>query len=109
MAGTFKVEITEPAEKDLENILEYIVSEHSYERAQKVLQKILDAIYRLEKMPMAKGLVREVVGLGQNEYRQIVAAKHRIMFTIEEPKKKVFVVRILHVKRGPDFVKDALL
>ena len=108
MAVTFTIEITEPAERDLEDALEYIAEESSYESAKRALRKILDAIYSLDKMPMARGLVQEAVGLGPNEYRQIVAAKHRIMFTVEEVNQKVFVVRIMHVKRGPSFVKDGL-
>lgn len=108
MAVTFTVEITEPAEQDLENALEYIADHSTYEDAQKALRKILDAIYKLEKMPEARGLVQEVVHLRKNKYRQIVAAKHRIMFTIEEVTATVFVVRIIHVKRDTDFVIDAL-
>lgn len=108
MAVTFTVEITELAERDLEDALECIAENSSFESAKRSLRKILDAIYSLEKMPMAKGLVQEAVGIGANEYRQIVAAKHRIMFTIEEVNQKIFVVRIIHVKRGTDFVTDGL-
>ncbi|MGB3546539.1 MAG: hypothetical protein WBA17_06170 [Saprospiraceae bacterium] len=39
MAGKFKVEITEPAERDLEDILEYIVQEQSFKRAEVVIEK----------------------------------------------------------------------
>lgn len=68
----------------------------------------MDAIYKLEKMPSARGLVQEIIDQGKYEYRQIVAAKHRIVFTVEEQSATVFVVRIIHVKRDADFVIDAL-
>lgn len=108
MAVTFTVEITEPAERDLEHALDYIMEQSSSESAKRVLHKILDAIYQLERMPQARSLVQETIGVGGNEYRQVVAARHRIMFTVEEVNATVYVVRIIHVKRRPDFVVDAL-
>lgn len=108
MAVTFTVEITELAEQDLEDALEYIADNSSYESAKKALRKILDAIYKLEKMPSAYSRVQEIIGFGRHEYRQIIAAKHRIMFTVEEVNTTVYVVRIIHVKRDPDFVINAL-
>ena len=51
MASTYQVIITEPAEKDLEELLEYIIEKSSHQSATKVKRSILDAIGALAKMP----------------------------------------------------------
>ncbi len=109
MAITYQVIITEPAEKDLEELLEYIVEKSSYQSAAKVKRSILDAIAALAEMPERHGPIKEVEQGKNIIYRRVIInKKYRIMYRIEETDKDVYVVRILHEKRGPDFVKNAL-
>lgn len=109
MAGTYQVIITAPAEQDLEDILNYLLEEASYQKAVSAQKAILDAIYSLTEMPTANGFVKELIGYTNNVYRRVIAKKtYKIIYQIEEQQKEVFVIRIMHVKRGPDFIKEAL-
>ncbi len=110
MAGTYQVIITEPAQKDLENIINYIGEEKgSVQGAENVKTAILKAINTLAKMPDRHGRVKEVAHKEDIVYRRVIVdKKYRIMYKIEEVDDEVYVVRILHVKRGPNFVRNAL-
>lgn len=109
MAGTYQVIVTPAARQDLAEILDNVAERQSLTRAATVQNEILAAINRLEEMPAANAPVQETYELVGNAFRRIVADKYNIVFTIEEPSLEVFVIRIYHVKRGSDFVKDALL
>ena len=109
MAGTYQVIVTPAARQDLAEILENVAEWQSFTRATKVQDEILTAIDKLEKMPASNAPVQETYELVGNAFRRIVADKYNIVFTIEETNLEVFVIRIYHIKRGPDFVKDALL
>ncbi len=109
MAGTYTVVITEPAEKDLEKILEYITEKSSSQSATKMKAAILVAIVALAEMPERHGRVKEVAHRDDIVYRRVIVnKKYQVMYKIEETDQNVFVVRILHVKRGPAFVRKAL-
>jgi plasmid stabilization system protein ParE len=110
MANAYNVIITKPAENDLEAILTYVLEYSSLQSALKIRRYILDAINELSKMPSSHGLVREVIPYTALQYRQIVVKKkYRVIFLIEEGTLDVYVVRILHVNRGPETIQSALL
>ena len=109
MAETYQVTITEPARKDLEEILDYILDHDGQQRAEAMRQAVMDAIYGLKEMPERHGLVKEVAGKTNVVYRRVaVKKKYKVIYRAEEPERNVFVIRILHVKRGPGFVRKAL-
>lgn len=109
MAGTYQVIITEPARKDLEEILDYILENDGEQKAADMRLALLEAIYRLAEMPTRHGLVKEVAGRTDVVYRRVIVKKrYQVIYQVEEPGKNVFVIRILHVKRGPGFVKKVL-
>ena len=109
MAESYTVIVTESAEQDLEEILEYIAERSGIQSAENARDAILDAIDDLAKMPDRHGRVKEVIHREDIVYRRVIInKKYRVMYKIEEAEKDVYVVRILHVKRGPAFVKDAL-
>lgn len=110
MAGTYGITITTPAQKDLKEILLYLALEKgSVQTAQKVRQAILDAIQGLSQMPQRHSLVREVFDKSGVAYRRVIAGKsYRIIYYIDEDASAVFVIRILHVKRSPDFVRNVI-
>jgi plasmid stabilization system protein ParE len=109
MAGTYQVVVTPAARQDFADILEYAAEQQSDQRAATVQDEILAAIDRLEEMPTAHAPVRETYELVGEAFRRIVADKYRIIFTVEEADRQVFVIRIIHIKRGPGFVREALL
>ena len=109
MAGQYQVIITEPAEQDLKDILEYIQENTGDQAALNMQQAILKAINDLAQMPTKNSLVRELIGLSEKNYRRaIVKKRYRVIYQIEEADKDVFVIRILHIKRGPDFVRKSV-
>lgn len=111
MAGNYQVVVTPQAQEDLDGILAYLIETESYTRAINVQRSIMDTIYSLEEMPTRHARVLEILDdlPADVDCRRVVAKGHRIIFTIEEAENQVLVVRIIHVKRGPEFVKDALL
>ena len=107
MADTYQVVVTKTAKKDINEILDYLLEKVSYQEAVDTRQSILTAINSLEKMPQARSLVKEA--RKPTTLRQVIAKKvYRVIYRIEEVKKNVLVVRVIHVKRGTGYVKKAL-
>ncbi|HMQ82173.1 MAG TPA: type II toxin-antitoxin system RelE/ParE family toxin [Saprospiraceae bacterium] len=109
MAGTFQVIITPSAQQDLEDIIDYLTEKESYDRALAVHDEIVEVIESLENMPDRHAPARDTYEFVGNYYRRAPAGKYKVIFHIEEPVNEVFVVRIMHIKRGPDFIRKALL
>jgi plasmid stabilization system protein ParE len=109
MADTFQVIITPAAQQDLEDIIDYLTEMESYDRALTVHDEIVDVIEGLEKMPSRHTPARETHEFVGSYYRRAPAGKYKVIFTIDEPVNEVFVIRIMHIKRGSSFVRKALL
>ncbi|WP_420459201.1 type II toxin-antitoxin system RelE/ParE family toxin [Neolewinella sp.] len=110
MAGAYQVVVTEWAKRDINELLDYLLENASYGEAADARQQIIDGIHRLAKMPGAHSPVREMTELtGSIIFRQLVVKKaYRIIYQIREVKQSVVIIQIIHVKRGPGFVEDAL-
>jgi plasmid stabilization system protein ParE len=110
MAQSYQVILTTAAKKDINNILDYLLEKASYNEAADARQKIIAAINGLTTMPEARSPVRETVK--QNKpiiFRQVIAKEvYRIIYRIENTKKNVVIIRVIHIKRGPGFVKKVL-
>lgn len=109
MAGTFQIIIAPAAQQDLEDIIEYLAEIESYDRAVTVHDEIIEVIEGLEKMPDRHAPARETYEVVGDYYRRATTGKYKAIFHIDETVKQVFVVRIMHIKRGPDFIRKALL
>ncbi len=110
MAETYQIIVTKGAKKDINDILSYLQKKVSQSEAIDARQKILSAIHTLSNMPSSRSPVQEVAQL-TNEivYRQVIAKEvYRIIYRIKEIQKGVVVIRVMHVKRGPTFIKKAL-
>ena len=99
MAHTHQVIITPRAEESLEKILNYLIENVSFETAKHVRQKLLKAIYSLNKMPTANPVVQGIISGKNILYRRVLSMSYRIVFTINESVKQVIVVEIHHVKQ----------
>lgn len=110
MADSYQIVVTKAAKKDINDILDYLLEKVSHREAIDTRQAILSAINSLEKMPEARSLVKEATKARKpTTLRQVVAKKvYRIIYRIEEVKKNVLVVRVIHVKRGTGYVKKAI-
>ena len=108
MAQSFEVIITSTAESDLEAIVEYATDTVSYDFALKLRDEIIAAIEGLEKMPERHAPLKETYEYVGDYYRRVLAGQHKVIFTIEQSAEIVFVIRIVHIKRSTEYIKDAL-
>ena len=110
MAETYQIIVTKAAKKDINDILNYLQDKVSHQEAVGTRQAILSTIRKLEEMPDARSPVKESIKPNKPiTLRQIVAKKvYRIIYRIEETAKNVVVVRVIHVKRGTDYVKKRI-
>ena len=108
MAESFEVIVTGSAESDLEAIVEYVSDTTSYEHALKVRDQIVAAIEGLETMPERHAPLKETVEYVVDYYRRVLAGNYKIIFTIEQAVDIVFVIRIIHIRRGGEYVRNAL-
>lgn len=97
-----EVFLTLDAEKDLEDIVAYIETHDSLEKADYVYERIKKSILGLERLPNRGRIVPELKEIGILEYREIFFKPYRILyFTIPA---KVYVVAIFDGRRDSEDV-----
>jgi addiction module RelE/StbE family toxin len=95
----YRVEISEPAENDLRDIVRYIAAQLSAPTtALKMMQTMEDAIAGLEHMPKSYPPVLDD-RLQAAGYRKLIVKNYIVFFTIDDGKKIVNVVRVLYTRR----------
>ena len=109
MAGTYTVTVTPAARDDFQELLEYAQEYRSLRGVDQLQGAILAAIARLEEMPAAHPPVLETYSVVGTKFRRIVVDNYKVIYEIDEQSSDIYVIRILHVKRGTDFVQEALL
>ena len=77
------------AERDLEDIADYIAQHDSPTGATHVVESILDAAKSLAQFPESGTYPDELAGLGNHEYRQVFFKPYRLIYRIA--KKTVYV------------------
>lgn len=106
MDERYEVVITSRAEKSLEQIVLYLEEEVSFETADRVRKGLLKAIEGLEKNPTSNGIVQEISD-EEITYRRVIKWSYRIIYTIEDAVKIVFVLDVDHARRDPNKLKDS--
>ena len=91
---------TEPALTDLEAIADYIALDKP-DAAKRYVQRVLDAVGRLEQFPNSGSIPPEIPDL---PYRQVVVPPCRIFYRAE--KGHIF---ILYVMRSDRFFREELI
>ena len=76
----FAVRLTHDAERDLEEIADYIAAQDGPARAAGVLAKIERAILSLEEHPLRGAPVRELLAVGVREYREVFLRPYRVIY-----------------------------
>lgn len=95
----YNIEITEPAEHDLNEIGYYI--KHDLlepEIALKTIEKISNKILELEYMPLRNGLVKDEK-LSLQGIRKLIIDNYIVFYNVSESLKMVTIVRVLYAKR----------
>jgi plasmid stabilization system protein ParE len=97
--ANYRVEISEPAENDLRDIVRYISAQLSAPMtALKMMDTAEEAIMGLAVMPQKCSPVTDE-RLAMMGYRKLLVKNHIVFFTIDEKSKVVDVERILYVRR----------
>lgn len=95
----YNIQITEPAENDLRQIRNYI-SEELLEPsiANRLVNKIGEAIFTLEEMPVRNAFVSDE-GFAAQGIRKILVENYIIFYIISEESKMITILRILYCRR----------
>lgn len=97
--ANYKINLSEPAENDLRNIVRYISTQLSAPMtALEMMNTIEEAIASLAGMPQKCPLVTDerLAILG---YRKLLIKNYIVFFTIDEKSRLVDVERILYARR----------
>ena len=93
----FDVLLPEHAERDLEELHDYIAEHDTPGNAARVLDRIEKALQSLSTFPERGSLPRELLALGIREYRQIFFKPYRMIYRIME--RRVYVYLIVDGRR----------
>ena len=95
----YRVDVSEPAENDLRDIVRYIASQLSAPITALNMMEILEeAMAGLSDMPQRSPLVADE-RLSQMGYRKLTVKNYVVFFSIDEKNKVVDVERILYGRR----------
>ena len=97
------VTLTPEAIEDILEIYNYILEQDGEERAEAILNRLEQAAYRLDKLPLRGKLPEELVPFGNRKVREIQETPWRVFYRPEE--KEIFVLRVLDGRRA---VKEIL-
>jgi len=104
----FQVYLTADAETDLEDITDFIETQQSSERADRVFTRIKSTVLGLELSPQRGRVVPELRQVGVTEYREVVRKPYRIVYFTAG--RRVYVVAILDGRRDlEDFLARRLI
>src|SRR4051812_5277174 len=76
----FKVLLTKDAERDLEDIYTYIAEHDCRQKADYVLDRLLEVTDSLMTTPERGLMPRELAALGIQEYRQVFFKPYRVIY-----------------------------
>lgn len=97
--ATYRVNLTEPAENDLVDIVKYIASQLSAPLSVPNMMDLLDeALTGLPDLPQYCPVVKDE-RLSQMGYRKLIVKNYVVFFSIDEKNKVVNTKRILYVRR----------
>ncbi|MBS3902592.1 MAG: type II toxin-antitoxin system RelE/ParE family toxin [Dethiobacter sp.] len=96
----YRVDVSEPAEDDLRDIVRYIASQLSAPvSALHMMELLEEAMTGLSDMPQRCPLVADD-RLSQMVYRKLVVKNYVVFFSIDEKNKDVDIERILFGRRN---------
>ena len=93
----FDVLLTEHAERDLEELHDYIAGHDTPGNAARVLDRIDKALHSLSTFPERGSHPTELLALGIREYRQTFFKPYRLIYRIVE--RRVYVYLIVDGRR----------
>ena len=91
------VVISQDAERDLQDIFDFIASHDSVAHAEKFLCELERVVLSLDRHAARGVVVPELAALGMQHYRQLNAKPYRLIYQLRDA--QVFVVLIAHARR----------
>jgi toxin ParE1/3/4 len=88
----FEVVLTADAERDLEDLHDYIAEHHSWRAANHVLDRLLEVAAGLAVEPQRGTTPKELRELGIEEFRQVFFKPYRVIYRVVERQVVVMVV-----------------
>ena len=88
----FEVLLTSDAERDLEELYEYIATHDSAGNADRVLDRIEKVLESLCTLPERGSHPKELLVLGIREYRQVFFKPYRLIYRIAEQRVYVYLI-----------------
>lgn len=87
-----EVFLTEDAERDLEDIFDYIAEHDSPAAASHVLDRIEKAIDSLSSLPERGSVPKELLAIGIHDYRQVFFKPYRLIYRAIETKVYIYLI-----------------
>ncbi|HVL57438.1 MAG TPA: type II toxin-antitoxin system RelE/ParE family toxin [Burkholderiaceae bacterium] len=88
----FEVLLTEDAQRDLEELYDYIAEHDGLDRAAHVLDRIEKTLQSLANFPDRGSHPKELLALGIREYRQAHFKPYRMFYRIAKQRVYVYLV-----------------
>jgi toxin ParE1/3/4 len=88
----FAVLLTADAERDLEDIFDYMAEHDDPAKAGRVLDRIEDAVESLATFPERGSYPRELLSLGIRDYRQTFVKPYRMIYRVMGPRVYVYLI-----------------
>ena len=76
----YEVLLTRDAERDVEEIFDYIAAHHSAAAARHVLDRVEKSIASLSSFPERGSFPKELLALGIRDYRQVFFKLYRLIY-----------------------------
>jgi toxin ParE1/3/4 len=91
----YELRVSRDAQRDLQDIYDYVAGSDSPAKADYVMQRIAEAVDSLQSTPAHGSHPRELLALGEAEYRQVFFKPYRIVYVVEDA-----IVHILLIADG---------
>ena len=88
----FEVVLTRGAEEDLEEIYDYIAEHDGVERADYLLDQLLEVSRSLSSFPAKGSVPRELQSLGMREFRQMFFKPYRVIYRVVGQQVVIFLI-----------------
>lgn len=99
----FEVEFTDECIEEMTAIYEYISNNLKEDSsAKKLMTEVLDKVLNLAKLPEIYVKIGKVDNL-KLEYRRMVVKNYIVLYTVDNKKKKVYIMHMIYGKR--DYLK----
>ena len=88
----YEVLLTSDAERDLEEIFDYIAEHHSPTAARHVLDRVEKSIVSLSTFPERGSFPKELLALGIRDYRQVFFKPYRVIYRTIETRIYIYLI-----------------